>query len=208
MNKSTPINHLPGNQMMQNTFINEPQRQMVTNAQQAVGNITPPQNTQNDAGDDDAEIQEALNDVNAQLHQQKPQMQMAPPQPSPQDMAELMGNPYAVPNIPIENHADIAFLQGARYTPQMHMQPPAPMMLPSPPAPTKDWGGISTVINKFAAEIKLALIVASVVAVVHFVPFTSIVEKYIAIDKIPYHDIILRALFAAVAVVTIKNLVS
>lgn len=194
MNKSTPINQLP-------SFVNDQQRQIVTNAQQAIGSINLPQNTQNqpELGDDDVEIQEALNDVNAQLH----------PQPQPQPiMRQMMPEQHeypTMPNIPIENHDDIMYMQGRYQHPQM-LTPPAPA--PAPALSKKDWFSASDLITRFSDDLKLAAIIAAAVAVVHFIPFDSIIGKYFALEKVPYHDVILRAVFAAVIVLVIKNVIA
>lgn len=206
MNKSTPLNQLPNNPMMQNTFVNDQQRQIVTNAQQAIGNINMPQNTQvqPDFGDDDAEIQEALNDVNAQLQPQPPPQRMQTPPPQmmqmPQEYNQEVLPHQMIPNIPIENQSDLMFMQGARA-----MAHPQQMLAPAPQK--KDWFNMSDFFERFADDVKLAVIIAIVVAAVHFIPFSSLIGKYIAVEKIPYHDIILRAVFAAVVIVAVKNLV-
>ena len=206
MNKSTPLNQLPNNPMLQNSFVNEPQRQIVTNAQQAVGNMNMPQNTQMlpDGGDDDAEIQEALNDVNAQLMQQQqpqrpPQMMGAATHVQESEyMAQQPPQYMPMPNIPIENQAEMMFMQGAGPSRYIHA--------PSPVAPAPSFT-ISDIMTRFADDVKLAVTIATVVAAVHFIPFDSIIGKYFAIENIPYHDIILRAVFAAIIVIVVKNLV-
>lgn len=213
MNKSTPLNQLPNNMMMQNSFVNDQQRHIVTGAQQAIGNQNIPQNTQlqPEIGDDDAEIQEALNDVNAQLQQnfQKQQQSQTRQQIQPihmmQEPAEYH-NQQSFPNIPIENQEDIMFMQGARYP----MQPPMmqqQMMQPPVNTPNKDTSFMSEFFTRFADDVKLAVLIAAVVALVYFIPFDSIIGKYFAIEKIPYHDVLLKALFAALIVVTLKNLI-
>jgi hypothetical protein len=82
MNKSTPISQLPSAMQAQNTFVNDQQKQMIQNAQQAIQNINLPQNTQiqqDIVNDDDATIQEVLNHINSSQHQQQQQVHHAPP---------------------------------------------------------------------------------------------------------------------------------
>lgn len=205
MNKSTPINQLPSSIHNQAAFINESQRQIVTNAQNAVGNMNMPQNTQNNIdADDDAEIQDALNDVNAQLGLQA-SVSSPPPPPSLPKPPVYSPN---IPSIPVENPSDVMFLQGAQYTmpPMQHASysPQAPSPVPPMTLPTVSY---MDYVVRFSNELKLALLVLLAVFAVHFIPFDSMIGKYFAIDKIPYHDILVKAFFTAVIVVTIKALV-
>jgi hypothetical protein len=59
----------------------------------------------------------------------------------------------------------------------------------------------------FADDIKLAAIVFCSVVIAHFIPIEKYLSKYLAIDKIPYHDIIFRSIFAAILVLFIKKFV-
>jgi hypothetical protein len=59
----------------------------------------------------------------------------------------------------------------------------------------------------FSDDLKLMAVIFFVVFAVHFMPLEAIIGKYIAIDKIPYHDKILNALAIAVLVIIVKNLV-
>lgn len=230
MNKSTPINQLPINPMMQNSFVNEPQRQMVTNAQQAIGNHNMPQNTQvaNDI-DDDIEIKEALNDVNMQLQMQAPPPPQIPstPQMSQHQMQEMAKMQNMMPNVPVENPEDVLFMQGAQYHDDMNNnhermmaaqyapsyamgpQGPHPSLSPSmapPPMPVQ-YFTLMDYVMRFADDLKLAVIVLGVVIAVHFVPFHTFIGKYISLNNIPYHDILIRGLVAAVVIVLLKNLI-
>ena len=66
MNKSTPLSQLPSTPS-QGNFVNDQQRQMITQAQQAIQTSTFPQNTQISSdivNDDDPTIQEVLNQFN------------------------------------------------------------------------------------------------------------------------------------------------
>ena len=157
----------------------------------------PPQPSSGTVGgpivDDDAEIQEALNDVAAQLASSNP----TPPQQK------------------LPSNEEIMFMQAANRIPQQpappHMQyylPPAPA--PPPPIPplpqTPDFFTSIRNLVYFSEDLKLMAIVFFVVFAVHFVPLEAIVGKYIAIERIPYHDKLLRAIVIAVLVVVVKNL--
>ena len=225
MNKSTPLNQLPNNPMMQTAFVNEQQRQMVTNAQQAVGSIQMPQNSQMqpDITDDDAEIQEALNDVHAQLQQPppRPPSMMAPAtyitqpqqppqqqeyfyQQQPQQPPQYYPAQQQLPNIPIENQADLMFMQG------MNAPPPPQAVAPPPAVPVSKQTSnmLMDIVTRFADDVKLAAIVAVVVFAVRFIPISAVLGKYIALDRIPYSNIILQAVIAATFVVLLKNIIS
>jgi len=142
--------------------------------------------------DDDAEIQEALNDVAAQLASTS--QQPHPPQKQP-------------------SNEEIMFMQAANRIPQVPPQQPyyqmvpnapAPALAPSPPAP--DFFTSIRNLVYFSEDLKLMAVVFFVVFAVHFIPLESIVGKYIAIERIPYHDKLLRAIVIAVLVVVVKNL--
>jgi hypothetical protein len=146
--------------------------------------------------DDDAEIQEALNDVAAQLASTS---QPLPPQKQP-------------------SNEEIMFMQAANRIPQVPMQQPyyqmvqnsapAPVLAPTPPLPqAPDFFTSIRNLVYFSEDLKLMAVVFFVVFAVHFIPLESIVGKYIAIERIPYHDKLLRAIVIAVLVVVVKNLV-
>lgn len=210
MNKSTPLNQLPAGPIGQNAFVNEQQRQIVTNAQAAINTLQMPQNTQQtyDVGnDEEAEIQEALNDVNVQLHRQNmPPPPPVMPQMHPQMQMQQMPSPQmhmqGMPNIPIENQSDMMFMHNMMPSPAM--QQPAANGMPF------DFGepaGIKQIIVRFADDLKLGLAIFAVIFALHFVPIETIVGKYFAIEKIPHHQILIRAVLAAIVVIIVKNII-
>lgn len=85
---------------------------------------------------------------------------------------------------------------------------PAPSLAPSPPPLPQAPDFFSSIRNLvyFSEDLKLMAVVFFVVFAVHFIPLESIVGKYIAIERIPYHDKLLRAIVIAVLVVVVKNL--
>lgn len=85
MSKSTPLTQLPATQQP-HQFVNEQQKHMVTQAQQATQSFALPQNTQssNDVHvDDDATIQEVLNELNIKS------MDNVPSTPQPQQQMPI-----------------------------------------------------------------------------------------------------------------------
>lgn len=195
MSKSTPINQLPSQMGTQNTFVNDQQRQMITQAQQAIGNSQMPQNTTlpNDIlNEDDSVIQDMLNNLNANQQQQQDLQQ----QEEFLRMAAL-------------NHMNIN--QVMQQPQQQYMPPPSqqyfmPPMTPAV-APSQQLNMQQKFMSLMTSEFKLAGLVFAVVIIVQFVPFHRYLSKYIAIEKIPYHDIILRGILAALAVIIAKKMI-
>jgi hypothetical protein len=175
MNKPSSINHLQ-----------QP-------PQPSANNVLPttPQNA-----DDDAEIQEALNDVAAQLAA-SPSTQQMPAMPS------------------MHSTEDIMFMQAANRMPMYYPMgngsvapAPSPNQVVSPAvSPSLDYMSSIRNLVFFSDDLKLMAVIFFVVFAVHFMPLEAIIGKYIAIDKIPYHDKILNALAIAVLVIIVKNLV-
>lgn len=223
MNKSTPINQLPA-MGHHGQFVNEQQRQMVMQAQSAVNAIPMPQNTQvsNDVGnDDDATIQEVLNQINGggsgggngpsmeelmmqqqlqeQAHQQEAQQQhqqqqmmrqqpqmMAPPQSAPQHVFD----PY----------------QGNQFTGQFppQLQP----LVDNQQQYEHQDGSIFSFVSGIAEDIKFAAFVFILFIIVHFIPVDKFLTRYFALEKIPYYDIVLKALVAFVVVVLLRKFIA
>lgn len=203
MNKSTPLSQLPNANQPQNAFVNEQQKQMVTNAQTAVQNIPIPQNTQippEIMNDDDATIQEVLNQINSQKQQQPSQAMQGPP-PSMYDQMPPQMRMMPPPPDPSEFGGSM---------PPFPYPPPPNMVFggPGAPIPAQPGQSIDVFMNFFADDLKLAFIVMSVFILVSFIPIGGILGRYIAIDRIPYHDIILKALFCAVIVIFAKKMIT
>lgn len=192
MNKSTPINQLP-NQLSvpQNTFVNDQQRQMITQAQQAISTSQMPQNTQISSdilAEDDATIQDMLNNLNSGQQQEMPQI--------PVHSQDELYQRLAATNNVVYN--------------QLPQQPPSymPQAPPTAVQPTATSGFSSkTLTTLIQNEFKLVGLVFLVVLLVQFIPFHKYIGRYIAIEKLPYHDVILRAIIASLLVVVIKKLI-
>lgn len=189
MNKSTPINQLPSNlPNQQNAFVNDQQRQMITQAQAAIGNSTMPQNTQlpNEIlNEDDAVIQDMLNNLNTGQSNSS-----VDPGYTQEDLLRLAAM----------NNLNINQFPQQQYAPAQNYGYMSTVQTSQPTSYAKQFTAILT------SEFKLAAVVFFLVIIVQLVPFHSYLAKYIAIDKVPYHDVILRAIIAALAVIIIKKL--
>jgi hypothetical protein len=206
MNKSTPISQLPSVMQAQNTFVNDQQKQMITNAQQAIQNINLPQNTQiqqDIINDDDVTIQEVLNHINSSQQQQ--QQPMHPPATQQHPNA----NTYMQQEIPdqqmmIQNLMNQGMMNQGMINQNLMNQ--GMMQQPS----LSHHGGMSNIdmfFHMFADDIKIALLVLTLFMLTNFIPVGSILGRYIAVDKIPYHDIILKGLLCAVLFILTKKFV-
>jgi hypothetical protein len=192
MNKSTPLSQLPNASQQQNAFVNDQQKQMITSAQTAIQNIQMPQNTQippEIMNDDDATIQEVLNQINSQKAPSPPQIPTISPSVMPQQ-----------PPTPSPNMFEQFQMNNDFYAPM-------PPMMPMPPQPSPVQN-VDMFVSFFADDIKLAGLVLSVYIMVNFIPIGSLLGKYFAIDKIPYHDILLKGLLCATIVVFAKKMIS
>jgi uncharacterized membrane protein len=182
-------------------FITDQQKNMVANQQAAVGTMSLPQNTQgNDMlAEDESTIQEVLNSINAsqtmqpsnQLPQQQqvqqPQFQNTIPQSQPtMDQIDALMMQNMMQNINSNNFGMPSAVPLANFQ--------------------NSSNSVEMFVNMFADDIKLAVMVGVVFIAVNFVPITSFLGKYVNIEKIPYHDIILKAVLAAVVVIAIKKI--
>lgn len=220
MNKSTPLNQLP-NVGGQNVFVNEQQRQMVMQAQNAVGAIPIPQNTQlsvDGGNEDDATIQEVLNQihnggtggmsaddinlVNQMMNTETPTPQTKQPMMTPQIMLPQV-TPQMMPQPLVQAPPTPQF---DPYT-QSHFVgqlPPQPQQIVDPLQNQTD-GSVLGFLTTIAADVKLASFVFVLFVIVHFIPLDKFLMKYFALDKIPYYDVILKAVMAFVAVIIFKK---
>lgn len=221
MNKSTPLSQLPstlqGTNPNQNTFVTDQQKQIITQQQQAINSISMPQNTQlpqDIINDDDATIQEVLNHISSQSQGQSQSQMQGQSQPlqgqfqgNIQQSQANIGLPHQGSGMLSSN--DIGF--GTAGYDNMLLQNMLNQM-PSQQLPHVNTNAVhsSTIdmfMNVFADDIKLALLVLVMVIVVNFVPITTLLGRYIAIEKIPYHDILLKAILVAVLVVMLKRFI-
>ena len=201
MNKSTPLSQLP-NATTQNTFINDQQRNMITQAQAAINTTTFPQNTQTSSdissNDDDPAVQELLNHFNNNSNL----------------MPQQMNN---------NNNIDVNQLQQqhnmqqmmynqlvASHQQQQHQQQPLTSYtidtFSNNNKTCDDDSFFSTICNSFTDNIKLISFVFFIYIIVAFIPLDILIGRYIAIQKIPYHQIILKALLASIIFMFAKKI--
>lgn len=212
MSKSTPLSQLPsslqGSHQNQNTFVNDHQKQMITQQQQAVNSISMPQNTQlpqDIINDDDATIQEVLNHISQQSGGQQAQQTIPQNmvQPLQQNIAQEPQGMSAYDNMMLQNimAGGSAFgLDDIPHNQKTHG-------LTGVNTNALHSSNLNMFMNVFADDIKLAILVLVLVVAVNFVQIGSILGKYIAIEKIPYHDILLKAILVAVLVVIFKRVI-
>lgn len=208
MNRSTPINNLP-----QSSFVNDQQRQIVMQAQQAITNMQLPQNTQlaqtnfELQNEDDATIQEVLNQIQSTTTTTEQQPNL-PQQPVPQ--AQMPSIP-ALPPQPTQftqNQTDLLQNQAMQYLGQY---PPQPQQYVDGGLLANRVGEQNTMLTSISAvahDVKLATFVFVLFILVQFVPVDRFLVRYIAMDKIYYYHIIVKALIAFVAVIVFKKFFS
>lgn len=217
MNKSTPLNQLP---VMngQNTFINDQQRQMVMQAQNAVNALPMPQNTQMSAdlpNDDDATIQEVLNQIHGggtgggshSMEGMDTPSMSAPSASIPVMPPQLMNqqiSPAMMPQPIVQSPPQPTF---DPYTQMYSGQYPAqPQPIVDPLQHSTD-GSVLGFVGSIAEDVKFAAFIFTLFIAVHFIPVDKFLMRYFALDKIPYYDVILKATVAFVAVIIFRKLI-
>lgn len=213
MNKSTPISQLPNannNNAQTQNFVTDQQRQYISQAQNAISNSHMPQNTQLSAdiiNDDDVVVQDILNQINAptdsssqqnevsqqQMQQQQMQQQLMLQQLQQQQNMASQQQLYQ-PNSQNQQAMLLAQMGGYGSNPYENI------IQNAAPVEFKDY------LLHFADDLKLASFIFFIVILVHFVPLDKFLARYFAIEKLPYHDILLRAMMAAIFIIIIKKL--
>jgi hypothetical protein len=210
MNKSTPIAQLPSNPSPNPNFINEQQRQYITQAQQAISNSHLPQNTQMSsdiANDDDIVVQDILNQINASSNNDVPGGPSSADQQvninalNQQLMMQQLAAQQGVQQYPQHPHPGAGIPPQALYQMSMGGGYGANEVIPQ-----NQVVDYKTYLFQFTDDLKLASLIFFIVILVHFIPLDRLIGKYFAIDKIPYHEILLRAIMASLLVVIIKKL--
>lgn len=237
MNKSTPLNQLPhpasavsaatGN-MSAGGFVSEQQRQMISQAQQAAQNFALPQNTQpsNDVlnTDDDATVQEVLNQLNqasAIMQQQSTGMQPPPPNnnPSPVNAMHLSSGMEMMQGG--TEHAGGQNPNAPAYHPSLFEPSPASMAMKAGVAmmpAAYSFGNMGTVngatgatgatggmLGSYGAmlydpDLKLLCLAAAAYIIVTMIPVERFVYQYVSLYKIPYSDLFVKAFLCGVIV--------
>lgn len=212
MNKSTPLNQLPA-MGGQNTFVNDQQRHMVMQAQNAVNALPMPQNTQMSSelpNDDDATIQEVLNQIHGgggNASQSMDTMDSSVPSKSMPVMPPQLMNQQITPNMMpqpiVQSPPQPAFDPYSQmYTGQYPSQP-QPIV---DPLQNSTDGSVLGFIGSIAEDFKFGAFIFLLFIVVHFIPIDKFLMKYFALDKIPYYDVILKATVAFVAVIVFRKM--
>lgn len=198
MSKSTPLNQLPSQPMIptaqtnQQQFLNEQQKQMVTQAQQAAQAFTLPQNTQMSTDiitDDDATIQEVLNELNASSQ---------PPQMIPSGMPVI--EQITIPQMTMNSTHDITQMQQIN---GMHQNADSaqPQMQEdrADNIEKSEQGVFQKLFNHFLKDVKLILILVLSYVFVTFVPVQNFISMYfMSIERIPYSSVVIRAILSSV----------
>lgn len=218
MSKSTPLNQLPTSNFPTpppQQLVNEPQRQMIQNAQIAAQNFPIPQNTQmpHDIPENDSSIQDILNELNIPHNGGDHNMSPSPPPPTPQ----LMQMPMQMHN-PIDTSQ---FMNGGS-NPFLPMDPSimndfasmaggAGGMFPQ----NEPNGELEQVDHKskymaalmsWNSDLKVAVFAVGVFILVSIIPIETYVYNYIALDKIPYSSVVIKAVLAGVILVVLLHL--
>lgn len=191
MSKSTPLNQIPSNFQGQPSgqFVNDQQRQMITQAQQAAQNFTMPQNSQlqpDIVPDNDNSIQDMLNELNGNAPiQDSPQMMMYHQQHLPQP--NMMENPLLndQPNI------QMMYPQNTNNNPT------------SIPEGKPDFASLLVWNN----DLKLVIVSIGLFIVVSVLPIEKYVFQYIALDHIPYSNVLIKAVIFGVVLFVLTKIV-
>lgn len=220
--RSTPINQLP-NVNAQTMFVNDQQRNMVMQAQNAISQLQLPQNTQQtvEHDEDDNTIQEVLNQIqstNSQDTQYQQQLQQLQQMQQMQQLQQMQ--------MQTEN------LQAPQMPPQLMQQPSTnqnpqipqiiqlPQQTPLPmydnvsqfqpqniidPLEQGNDGGIFAIVTSITDDVKFGAFIFLLFVVVHFIPIDKFLMRYFAVDRIPYYDILLKGLVAFVIVIIFRK---
>lgn len=195
MSKSTPLTQLPSQPMMpspssapQQQFLNDQQKQMVTQAQQAQQTFTLPQNTQMSADvvmDDDATIQEVLNELNS-TQQPIPMPPMQDPMQFQQHIPQMTMNPLQDINMltPSSNPSK----EGESASVQNEDAPVE-----------KNDGIFHKLFTHFLKDVKLILILVLSYVLITFIPVQKFISNYfMSIERIPYSYVIVKAILTSI----------
>lgn len=226
--RSTPLNQLP-NVNSQNVFVNDQQRNMVIQAQNAISQLQMPQNTQQplDNDEDDNTIQEVLNQIHtnnsqdSQYTQQLQQMQQMQQIQQLQQMQMQKDNIQQVAQMPPQMMQQVTTQQIPQVIqlPSITSQPQFDIMtaisqanggqpsanIISDPLEGSNDGGLFGIIKSIADDVKFAAFIFVLFVIVHFIPIDKFLLKYFSIDRIPYYDILLKGFVAFVAVIVFRK---
>ena len=146
-------------------------------------------------GDDDATIQEVLSQITGASSTQPPQPSVATPPPATMFPAQVS---------PMMNH-----MQQHHQNTAMNIDPATAMLLNNllqqqnaPKANILD-GMVKLVTDDF----KIGAMILVGYLVVHFIPVSNVLGKYLTLEKIPYADIVIKAVILAACVLLARRFV-
>lgn len=182
MSKSTLINQIPGGGFANNTnqFINEPQRQMVTQAQNAVQNFPMPQMQSDVIPENENSIQDMLNELSSgSVPQMQEQLTMPPPPQTPPSHQH-----HPMMSFPQPSMLDSSLLND--------MQAAAATGFPGM---QHDKQPMSSVQNLVAwnNDIKTVTLAMGLFIVISALPIEKYVGRYVALERIPYSHVLVKA---------------
>ena len=192
MAKSTPLRQIQDSRNG-NSYINEQQMQMVTQAQQAAQAFQQPQDSSQliDGAVDENAINELLQNITSETFAQagdEPQMQSSIPQmqSSIPQMPTYFPSPFNQPHNYIDDVAEM------------------------PATNTK--AGASGFMSMFSAgalnnDLKLAAICVTVFIIASHIPLEKLVYRYVSLDKIPYSQIVIKAILAGILFIILGRLI-
>lgn len=183
MSKSTPITQLPIAPQQQQIFVNDQQRQMVNQAQQAQQSFQMPQTTSaSEMQEDESTVLEVLNQLNNNVQSSMPQPPPPPPMPQMQQQ---------------QQHQNMSDLWRDAYSVIPEQQDNMAVQEVSKPV------NLVPFLNNH--DLMTAIYVVVAVIIVNFVPIDTLIGKYIAIDKIPFSSLALKAVLAGILVLLMQH---
>lgn len=185
--------------LAQQHFVNDQQRNIVTNAQQASQSFTLPQNTQqsNDImNEDTATIQDALealnNDSSAKGQPVNTNYQI---QPSQQEIDDYIACMQSAQPPPIAYNPDISTIMM-----NTHQQ------IPNSIGEVDMKSKLINDILSWNDELKVALFGTAIFVLVYAFPIEKYIYKYISLDKIPNSNMVIKAIIMFVSILIISKL--
>lgn len=179
---STPINQLPNASQQDNVFVNDQQKQYIAQAQQAISKSPMPQSSGDIINDDDMIVQDILNQINNDA------------------VSKSATIPPSIPMIPQQMPNWNPLMQQQQMGIQSQMGPQPQIQATVQHISSLPFNHLKL----FADDLQLAGIVFFAVIIAHFIPLCSFIGKYISLDKVPYHNIIINAIAASLLVVAVK----
>lgn len=205
MSKSTPVTQLPtfGSSTSQHNFVNEQQKQMVQQAQQTFQ--LPVNNNDISAPDDDNAIQDMLQSININPSEQQIQQQQHNTLEQPGDVSFAdMYHQQASTEMFQQQHqpqqfADPMMMMGGSDSTQSDQPQPQPQ--PNYNISQKTMFGL-----EWNTEVKASVLAALLFIGISIAPVDKLIIKYIALDKIPYSDVLIKGLVCGIVMFILLKL--